>query len=151
MDFKEMVQRAVNVEAKAGLRSSTMVRDPDICCPKNHRPFISITSKMKTQKTTGKKPKPEESRPKKPKLAEGKNPTPPCSKSTEFGKTFCTNKKREYFKKKRDWKNNTSVTGDNANAVEIGEKKQNNWGDKKCYNYQKKGYFSKNCPEHPKN
>ena len=33
IDFKEMVQRAVNVEAKAGLRSSAMIRDSDICCP----------------------------------------------------------------------------------------------------------------------
>ena len=33
MDFKEMVQKAVNTEAKASLRSSAMVRDSDICYP----------------------------------------------------------------------------------------------------------------------
>ena len=46
MDFEEMVQRAVNAEAKAGLRSSTMVRDSDIRCPKDHRPSNSTVAKV---------------------------------------------------------------------------------------------------------
>ena len=33
IDFEEMVQKAVNAEAKAGLRSSAMVQDSDIHCP----------------------------------------------------------------------------------------------------------------------
>ena len=32
-NFEEMVQRAVNLEAKVGLRSIIMVRDSDIYCP----------------------------------------------------------------------------------------------------------------------
>ena len=32
INFEEIVQKAVNVKAKAGLRSSTMVWDLDICC-----------------------------------------------------------------------------------------------------------------------
>ena len=46
MDFEEMVQKAVNAEVKAGLRFNTMVRDSDIRCPKGHRLFNSITTKM---------------------------------------------------------------------------------------------------------
>ena len=49
-----MVQRAVNVETKAGLRSSTIVRDSDICCPKGHHPSNSTVSKMQTQRITAK-------------------------------------------------------------------------------------------------
>ena len=33
MDFEEMVQRAVNAEAKAALKFSGIVRDLDIRCP----------------------------------------------------------------------------------------------------------------------
>ena len=146
MDFEEMVQRAVNAEAKAGLRSSTMVRESDARCPRSHRPSHNTSSKVQTQGTTAKKPRTEESRPKEAKSTNA----PPHSESTEPGKTSRTDKRREYLekkKKKRDRKNNTPATGDNAN--EISEKKKR--GDDRCYNCQKKGHFSRNCPEPPKN
>ena len=60
------------------------------------------------------------------KLAEGKSLPWPCSKFIEPGKTLCIDKKMEYLKKKRDWKNNTLATRNNVNAVEGDEKKQNN-------------------------
>ena len=48
MDFEEMVQKAINAEARAGLRSSTMVQDSDIRCPKDHRPSNSTIAKVQT-------------------------------------------------------------------------------------------------------
>ena len=48
-NIEEMVQRAVNVEAKAGLKSSTIVRELDARCPKGHRPFYTTSSKVQTQ------------------------------------------------------------------------------------------------------
>ena len=60
VDFEEMVQKIVKVEVKAGLRSSTMVQDLDIRCPKDHNPFNSITSKVQTQETTAKDSYPKE-------------------------------------------------------------------------------------------
>ena len=151
MDFEEMLQRAVNVEAKAGLRSSTMVRESDAHYSKGHRPSHNTFSKVQTQGTTAKKLYTEESRPKKAKQADGKAPTPPCSKFTEPRKTSRTNKRREYLekkKKKRDQKNNTLATGDNANTV---KKKRDNRGDGRYYNCKKKGHFLRNCPEPLKN
>ena len=41
-----MVQKAVNVEAKAGLKSSIMVQDLDACCLKDHRPSYNTFSKV---------------------------------------------------------------------------------------------------------
>ena len=109
---------------------------------------------MQTQGTTAKEPRTKESRPKEAKQANGKAPALPRSEFTEPGKTSRTDKK-EYLKKKkkkRDRKNNTPATRDNANAVEIGEKKKrDDQGDGKCYNCQKKGFFLRNCPEPPKN
>ena len=141
-----MAQKAVNTEAKAGLRSSIMVQDTDSCCPKGHCLFQNTSTKVQTQGLTIKKSKPKESRPKDSKPANGKTPTPPCTDKP--GKTSCQDKKKEYLKKKRDRKNFIPATKDNAIK---GEKKRNNRGDGKCYNCQKKGHFARNCPEPPKN
>ena len=152
MEFKEMVQRIVNAEAKAGLRSSTMVRDSDIYCPRGHCPSNSTASKVQTQGITGKESNPKESRPKEFKLVEDKTPTPLCSKSTEPGKTSPIDKRKEYLKKKQDRKNNTPAIGNNANAIEVDEeKKRVDQSDGSYYNCQKKGHFLKNCPEPLKN
>ena len=54
MNFEEMVQRTVNAEAKAGLRSCTMVQDSKICCSKDYHPFNNTASKVQTQGTIAK-------------------------------------------------------------------------------------------------
>ena len=128
------MQKTVNAEVKVGLKSSTMIQDLDICCSKSHRFSNSTASKVQIQRTIAKESKPKESRPKESKSAEGKNPAPPRSKFTKPGKTSCTDKKREYLKKKRDQKNNTPANKNNANAVEIGKKKRNDQGNRGCYN-----------------
>ena len=155
IDFEEMLQRAANAEAKAGLRSSTMVRKSDARCPRGHRPSHNTSLKVQIQETTAKELHTEESRPKEAMQANGKAPAPPRSEFTEPRKTSCIDKRREYFKKnkkKRDRKNNTSATGDNVNANEVGKKKKrDDQGDGRCYNCQKKGHFSRNCLEPPKN
>ena len=63
-----MMQRAVNAESKADLRSSTTVWDSDACCPKGHRPSYNTFSKVQTQ---GSKDlfRPKETKPKDPKSA----------------------------------------------------------------------------------
>ena len=88
----------VNAEAKAGLRSSIMVRDADSCCPKDHRPSQNTSTKVQTQGSTVKESKPEQSRPKDLKPANRKTPAPP--RTDEPGKTSRQDKKKEYFKKK---------------------------------------------------
>ena len=115
------------MEAKASLRSSTMVQESDACCSRDHHPSHNTFPKVQTQGTTAKKPRIEESKPKEAKQANGKAPAPSHSESNEPEKTSRIDKKKEYLekkKKKRDWKNNTPANGDNANAVEVGEKKK---------------------------
>ena len=67
MDFEEMVQRAVNAEAKAGLRSNTMVRESDAYCPRGYRPSHNTSSKVQTQgskdSSCSEKPKPNDPKP----------------------------------------------------------------------------------------
>ena len=119
--FEEMVQKAINAEAKAGLRSSIMVRNADSCCPRSHRPSQNTSTKVQTQSSTVKESKLKESRPKDSKPANKKTPTLP--RTNEPGKISHQDKKKEYFKKKWDRKNSTSATRDNAIK---GEKKRNN-------------------------
>ena len=58
MDFEEIVQKAVNVEAKAGLRSSTMVWESDARCPKGHRPSYNTSSRYRPRERLPKNPAP---------------------------------------------------------------------------------------------
>ena len=48
INIEEKMQKAVNVEAKASLRSSNMVQGSDIHCPRGHRLSKSIASKVQT-------------------------------------------------------------------------------------------------------
>ena len=54
MNFEDMMQRAVNVEVKISLRSSTIVWDLDICCSRGHCLSNSTALKIQTQETTAK-------------------------------------------------------------------------------------------------
>ena len=90
MNFEEIVQRAVNAEAKAGLKFSTIVRDLDICCPRGHCLSNNTTAKVQIQRTTVKDPRLKETKTKDPK------PTLSCTsvaKSLELGKKDKKNKK----------------------------------------------------------
>ena len=46
MNFEEMIQKTVNIEAKAGLRSNIMVQNLDICCSQGHRLSNNTTLKI---------------------------------------------------------------------------------------------------------
>ena len=70
MDFEEIVQRAVNTEAKVGLRSSTMIRDSNARCARGHRPSHNTSSKVQTKGSSHKNsPRFEEPKSKDPKPA----------------------------------------------------------------------------------
>ena len=99
LNFEEMVQRAVNPEAKAGLRSSTIVRDLDTRCPRGHRPSHATLVKVQTQGFNTKEFKSKDFKPKKSKSAKDKILALLRSKSTESEKTSHTNKKRSILRR----------------------------------------------------
>ena len=89
MDFEEMVQRAVNAETKAGLRSSIMVQDSDIRCPRSQCSSYSIATKMQTQETKDfhlEEPKVKETR-----------PAPSWSEASEPSEQACKEKKKKRY------------------------------------------------------
>ena len=68
MNFEEMVQKTINAKVKAGLKSSAIVQDSDIRCPRDHHLSNSTASKVQTKQTTVK-----ESRSKEFRLKEAKS------------------------------------------------------------------------------
>ena len=68
-NFEKMVQRAVNAEAKASLRSSIMIKELDVRCPRGHHPSHNTSFKVQTQgsshkdSTRSKEPKPKNPKP----------------------------------------------------------------------------------------
>ena len=108
MDFEEMVKSAVNVEAKAGLRSSTMVRDLNIRCSRGHRPSNNTAAKLQTQGT-------KDSHPKEPKVKEVR-PTPSWAELSEPSEQARKEKKKKRHQERRD-KNQTPAN--TANVTEV--------------------------------
>ena len=112
MNFEEMVQRTVNAEAKTGLRSSVMVQDLDIRCPRGHHPPNSTASKMQTQKTIAKNSYQE-----KPKVKEVKPILSRAAEASEPSKQARKEKKKKRHPERRDKKEHTPAS--TANATEV--------------------------------
>ena len=93
MEFEKMVQKAVNTEAKAGLRSSTMVWDSDIRCPRGYCLSNSTALKVQTKGTTIK-----DFHPEKPKV----NETRPTSSRAEASKLSEQGRKEKKKKKHQE-------------------------------------------------
>ena len=92
MDFEEMVQKTVNAEAKAGLRSSTMIRKLDARCPRGHRASHNTFLKLQTQGSKDSS-RSEEPKPKDPK------PAPSCDNTAESAKKEDRKKKKKKLRK----------------------------------------------------
>ena len=110
MDFEEMVQKAVNAEVKAGLRSSIMVQEMNARCPKGYRPFHNTFSKVQTQ---GSK---ESSRSKEPKSKEPKLAPSRDNAAESAKKEDKKDKKKKLQNCRRKENKQTPAIGDNIEA-----------------------------------
>ena len=146
--FKEMVQRAVNAEVKAGLRSSTIVRDSDARCPRGHR--LSHNTSLKVQ-TQGSKDlsRPKETKPKDPKSASSRDDAAESPKKNDR-----KDKKKRFRGQRRkhtgERKEQTPATNINTTNVSKKKKKRRDISEITCFNCDKKGHFASDCTE-PKN
>ena len=139
IDFEEMVQKAVNAEAKAGLRSSTMVRESDVCCPRGHRLSHNTSSKVQTQGTTAKEPCSKEPKPKDLK------PAPSNDNTAEPAKKEDRKEKKKRLQNQR-WEH----TGEQTPATEVNTEAPKKKLKTRCFNCNKKGHYANECIE-PKN
>ena len=149
INFQGMVQRAVNAEAKVGLRSSTMVRDSDIHCFQGHCCSNNIALKVQTQGTTAKdffcseKPKAKETKSVRANIAES-------SEQDKKDKKDRRNKKQRFWERK-EWSDTPAIGN---NTIDASKKKKKN---QDCdtsrvtyYNCNKKSHFPNTCIK-PKN
>ena len=141
------MQKTVNVEAKAGLRFSTMIQDSDIYCPKGYCFSNSIASKVLTQGTTAKDSHPEELKVKEIR---------PISSWTKASKPSEQDRKERKKKRSQERQDKEQTSASTANVSEIQQKKKKknwDWDISKitCFNYNKKGYYTNTYTEPPKN
>ena len=141
--FKEMVQRAVNAEAKAGLKSSTMVWNSDTHCPKGHRPFHNTSLKVQTQGSKNL------SCPKKTKPKDSKSAPLRDNAAKSLKKDNKKDKKKRFLSQKREHtgerKEQTPATNVNTTNVLKKKKKRCDISEIMYFNYDKKGHFASNC------
>ena len=97
------MQRAVNAEAKTGLRSSAIVQNSDICFPRGYRPSNNTALKVQTEETSAKEPRLKKSRPKEAKPGEEKASTLPWANAAESSEQSKRNKKdkKQRFRKRK--------------------------------------------------
>ena len=143
MDFVEMVQKTINVEAKAGLRSSTMVRDLDACCLKGHHPSQNTFSKVQTQGSSYK----DLFRSKEPKNTDPKL-APPRGNAAELAKK--EDKNTRLWKCRQEQNKQTPITSDNTKASKK-KKKRRDLSKVTCFNCDKKNHYASDCTKSPKN
>lgn len=149
-----MVQKTVNAEVKADLKSSIIVQNLDIYCLRSYHPSnsTSTTSKVLTQGTTAKESYSKDSRPKKKKLTYKKAPVPTqTSEIFRLRQEKKNDKKRKFWEYKQDFigeqKEQTLATSVNTTEADLKKK----YLDIIYYNCDKKDHYSKSYPEPPKN
>ena len=144
MDFEEMVQRAVNAEAKTGLISSIMVWDLDACCLRGHRLSHNTSSKVQTQSSK------DFSRSEKPKSKDSK-PALSCDNAAEPAKKEDRKDKKKKLRNcRREQSEQTLATGDNTEAPKKKEKRRDP-SEVTCFNCDKKSHYANNCTKLLKN
>ena len=130
-----MVQRAVNAEAKAGLRSSTMVQESDAHCPRGHRPSHNTSSKVQTQ---GSK---DSSRSKKLKPKDPKS-APSSDNAAEPAKKEDRKEKKQKLRNQR-----RKHTGEQTPATGVNTEAPKKKLKTRCFNCNKKGHYANECTE----
>ena len=150
--FEELVEKTVDVEAKAALRLRSYARKTNQYCLWGNRPSAAKASTqgqpMKDSRVEEPKSRPQKS----------KAPVSQHSDSAETSEKAQKKKKKNDHQNKRDCrarKGSIPATGVNTTDAENSKKKRNgsnyrNPSKVVCYNCNKKGHYSNKCPKPPK-
>ena len=138
------MQKAVNAEVKAGLRSSIMVQDSDAFCPRDHclshNTFSTVQTQGSKDSSCSKEPKPKDL-----KLALLRdNAAEPAKKKDK------KDKKKMLWNCRREQNKQTPATGDNTKAPKK-KKKKRDPSKVTYFNCDKKDYYVSNRTKSPKN
>ena len=143
ISFEEMVQKAVNTEAKTGLKSNIMVWNLDACCSRSHRLFHNTFSKVQTQ---GSK---DPSCPKETKIKNLKSALSRNNAAKSHKKDNRKDKKKRFQGQRRKYtreqKKQTPATNINTTNISKKNKKEHNVSEITYFNCDKKGHFAIDC------
>ena len=143
-----MVQKAINAEAKVGLRSSTIVWDLDAHCPRDYHPSHNTSSKVQIQGSKDLS-RPKETKSKDPKSALSRDNVVESPKKDDR-----KDKKKRFWGQRQEYteerKEQTPATNVNTINVSKKEKKRRDVSKITYFNCNKKGYLANDCTK-PKN
>ena len=137
--FEEIVQKAVNAKAKVGLRSSTIVRNLNACCPRSHRSSYNTLLKVQTQSSKD--------------FFCSKELKPKNLKSALPYDNMAEPAKKQGEMKKRSWRQKRKHTRERKEqflATNVNIKASKKKIKTRCFNCNKKGHYINNCTK-PKN
>ena len=150
-DSWELVENAIDAEAKAGLQPSSFVRDMDQRCPRGNRPAYTTVAKSQAS-TRDSRDEPSASSawdpPDEP--SEKDQDEPPRFLQSENGKPSAKKARKEKKKKQRCQeaeqarRESTPATRANTTNANVARK---DLSQITCYNCDEKGHYARNCPE----
>ena len=134
--WEEVVEKAVNVEAKAGLKPHSIVQEIDSRCSKGHRPSVKKNKDDTYQEHRNK--------------ASNKDK----KKAKSYPLSFANQPQTQASKKDKhhgSWQDHPAI---GINATEVAKKDKNKAKDLshiECYTCKQKGHYANKCPKKPKN
>ena len=148
--WEQLIEKAIEAEAKAGLQPSFILRKMDQLCPRGNRPAHTTVAKSQASASSAQDPRTEPSTGKA--LVPDK---PPPSSRAEHGE-ISDKKAQKKKKKKQRWrdteqagKDSTPATDINASSIAAG-RTSSHCKDPSlmiCYNCNKEGYYASLCIE----
>ena len=141
--WEELVEKAIEAEAKVSLLPSPFVRDMDQRCPRGNRP-ATLT---KSQTSSARDPRDEPSE-------KAQNPKPSHSSRSENSETSdpkARKEKKKKYRREQARKDSGSTPATSVNMTEASGGARKDMSQISCYNCTKKGHYSRNCPEPRKN
>ena len=138
-NYKELVAKAVRVEAKTSLQPSSYIRETDIQILQRSRPIQTTAHKVQMQ---------EASRGDDFKVFKA----PASTQKSELSDKARKDKKKRHYRDRRDFREpkNSTTSASKVNAVKVGNKRRRNKKDLSgitYYNCNKKRHFADKCPE----
>ena len=146
--WEQLIEKAIETEAKAGLQPSFILREMDQRCHQGNRPAHTTVAKSQASAFSAQDPQTDASTEKA--LAPDK---PPYSLRSKHGKTFDKKARKEKKKKQRQrdteqaGKDSTLATGINTSSSAVGRTSSHRKDPSliTCYNCNKKGHYAFQC------
>ena len=133
--WEELVEKAIDAEAKASLQPSSFIRDMDQCCPRGNRPAHAIVTKSHASSARDPRDEPSEKAQYKP--PHSSRPHFLRSKNGETSDRKARKEKKKHRRQEQARKDSTPATGGACKDL----------SHITHFNCDKKGHYADKCTE----